>query len=351
MCIRLVARCLRGLESVVAAEILRLGLGTITEMGHREVHFYTTRPDPAILRLPTADDVFLLAADGPDIGPGRTSLTALSGLAAEIDAPALSRSRRLCGGPAGLGAGVEVSASFLGKRAFNRYDLEDVVGRALGDRLGLDYHSRRTGDRPAPSDSGWRLSLDGRRSRLLLRLADRPLHRRAYRQRTVPGSVHPPLASAMAHVADLRTGHRVLDPCCGAATVLIEAASRQPDAVYQGFDLDPSALGAARSNATRRVTIERADAGALPVPSSSVDRIVCNPPWGGQVSAQGSLTRGLVRLWIELRRVLTPDGSAVILIPDARELATAIRTGFTPTHVQQVRVSGRQSFIVRLSRV
>lgn len=74
-------------------------------------------------------------------------------------------------------------------------------------------------------------------------------------------------------------------------------------------------------------------------------------PWGGQVSAQGSLTRGLARLWIEFRRVLAPDGSAVILIPDARELATAIRTGFTPTHVRQVRVSGRQSFIVRLSRV
>lgn len=349
MCVHLVARCLRGLESVVAADILRLGLGTITEIGHREIHFRSMRPDPMITRLSTADDVFLSVSHGLDVGSARASIVALADLVSDIDAPALRESRRLCGGPEGFGRGIEVSGSFLGRRNFNRYDVEDVIGSALSRRLGLDYQSRRNGQRPSRSCSGWRLNLDGNRAHLMLRIADRPLHRRADRQHTVPGSLHPPLASALTHLADIRPGDQVLDPCCGAGTLLLEAAHRQPDAHYQGFDLSRTAVRACRSNTAHIARTQAADAGNLPVDTASVDRIVCNPPWGGQVSAQGLLTAGLRPLWTELRRVLRPDGSAVVLIPDTRELATAIRTGFTPTHIQQVRVSGKTSFTVRLT--
>ncbi|MCM6773887.1 methyltransferase domain-containing protein [Nocardia sp. CDC159] len=351
MSIRLVARCLRGLESVVAAEILRLGLGTVTEMSHREVHFHTSRPDPMIIRLRTADDVFLLARSGPDIGSGRASVAALAELAADLDAAALCESRRLCGGAAGLGDGVEVSASFLGRRNFNRYDVEDAVGRALAERTGLAYLSRRNGNRPTVCRGGWRVGLDGRRAQLLLRVAERPLHRRAYKRQSVPGSLHPPLAAAMAQLADIRPGHRVLDPCCGAGTLLIEAAHQQADASYRGFDLDPVAVSAARSNALRHMDIERADAADLPIATSEVDRILCNPPWGEQVPARGLLATAHPRLWSELHRVLESDGVAVVLIPDTRELRTTIHAGLVPTHVQQLRVAGRHSYLTRLTPV
>ncbi|MFI6866247.1 TRM11 family SAM-dependent methyltransferase [Nocardia sp. NPDC050406] len=317
-------------------------------MGHREVHFQTSRPHPMITRLRTADDVFLLAFRGPDIGSAKTSVAALGERVSDIDTPALLESRRLCGGPGGLGGGVEVSASFLGRRNFNRYDIEDVVGGALGARLGLDYHSRRNGNRPKLSCSGWRLSLNGKQALLMLRITERPLHRRMYKQQTIPGSVHPPLASVMAEIAAIRASDRVLDPCCGAGTLLIEAADRQPDASYIGYDLNPTALRAARSNSVPDMTIERADAGDLPLASNSVDRVLCNPPWDGQVPARGLLAGGLNRLWVELRRVLEPDGSAVVLLSDTSELAIATSAGFTPTHLQQVRLSGRHTFIVHL---
>ncbi|WP_312007941.1 methyltransferase domain-containing protein [Streptomyces sp. B1866] len=342
----------------MAAEILRRGLGAVTGLGHREVHY---RPSGAVPETGadcprTADDVFLLAARMPDPGPGRADLARLAGLAARAD-PGGRDGRS---GRDGRGVtGVEVSASFLGRRAFNRYDAEDAVGHALAARLGVPYHARRGGAAPPPGHSGWRLTLDGTWATLMRRLTGRPLHRRAYKGRTIPGTLHPPVAAAMTLLADVRPGHRVLDPCCGAGTLLIEAAHVCPDARFDGFDLDADALRAARTNAAdafssavpapASVSVRRGDAGELPLADGSVDRLLCNPPWGGQVSPRGLLAERPARWWAELRRVLAPDGAAVVLLPDAADLATAIARGFTPVHVQQIRLSGAQPCVVRLT--
>ncbi|MET9831202.1 methyltransferase domain-containing protein [Streptomyces sp. NPDC006385] len=342
----LVARCLRGLEAVVAAEVVASGLGAVTDLGHREVRFAARRVAPS---LRTADDVFLLAAQRPDIGAARDAVADLAELVDLMDTEHLLSLRRGVTAPAGEITGIEVSASFLGRRSFTRYDVEDAVGRALAARLGVPYHSRRTGTAPPPGCCGWRLTLDGSRAVLMLRLEDRPLHRRAYKQRTVPGTLHPPLAAAMAALADIRPGHVVLDPCCGAGTVLIEAALAQPRARLHGFDLSADAVAAARANAGELpVVIRRVDAGRLPFPDGAVDRVLCNPPWGGQVPARGLLATAPTRWWTELRRVLAPDGRAVLLLPDGDDLATALAHDFTPVHVQRLRLFGAQPFLVQL---
>jgi SAM-dependent methyltransferase len=340
------------LEAVVAAEVLRSGLGAVTDLRHREVHFRSHRSAPP---LRTADDVFLLAAQRPDIGTTRQRLHELTELARLADADHLlslrhSSLRHSAATSARGITGIDVSASFLGRRTFTRYDAEDVVGQALARRLGVPYHSRRTGTAPPPGCCGWRLTLDGTRATLMLRIDDRPLHRRAYKQRTIPGTLHPPLAAAMATLADIRPGHTVLDPCCGAGTLLIEAALAQPDARFHGFDLSADAVTAARANAGELpVTIRRSDAGRLPLPDDSVDRILCNPPWGTQAHARGLLATAPSRWWTELRRVLAPEGTAVLLLPDREDLTTAIRHHLTPVHMQRLRLSGAQPFLVHLT--
>jgi tRNA (guanine6-N2)-methyltransferase len=345
----LVARCVHGLEATVAAEILQLGLGVITHLGHREVHFRTCRSRSQATGLRTADDVFLLAARCADPGTAKESAGALARLADTADLDALTRLRE-SHGASGAVTGVEVSASFLGRRNFNRYDVEDAIGQALARRLRVDYHSRRTGAAPPAGYSGWRVTLDGTRATLMLRVADRPLHRRAYKRCSIPGTLHAPLAAAMARMAGIRPGDTVLDPCCGAGTLLIEAALQQPQARLYGVDLDVRALRAVAENAAEfPVSVSRADAGRLPLPDGGVDRVLSNPPWGGQVTAGGLLAASSSRWWAELRRVLAPDGTAVVLLPGADSLALAIRRWLTPVHVQRVRVSGAQSFLVQLA--
>ncbi|MBD3143181.1 TRM11 family SAM-dependent methyltransferase [Microbispora bryophytorum] len=345
----LVARCVHGLEPTVAAEVLRRGLGVITHIGHREVYFRVARspaPPGLIGDLRTADDVFLLAAQGSDVGVSRKGAAALAGLAGAADLAVLARLRRHHGG---LGAitGVEVSASFLGRRNFTRYDVEDAVGHALAARLGVGYHSRR-GGAPPPGHSGWRVTLDGERATLLLRIAERPLHRRAYKRRFVPGTLHPPLAAAMVAMAGIEPGDTVLDPCCGAGTLLIEAVRQRPGIRAHGFDLAWQAVAAARENAAGLpVAVTLADAGRLPVPDGVADRMLANPPWGGQVAPGGLLAASAGRWWAELRRVLAPGGTAVVLLPGVGELPLGISQGLTPVHLQRVRVAGAESFLVR----
>ncbi|WP_234380312.1 hypothetical protein [Streptomyces sp. CMB-StM0423] len=81
-----VARCARGLEPQLAAELLPRELGSITAIGHRSVYVRAWRPyDTGVTGLRTADDVFLLAARGRDVGPRRSAVPALTKLAGGAD--------------------------------------------------------------------------------------------------------------------------------------------------------------------------------------------------------------------------------------------------------------------------
>lgn len=360
---RLVARCVRGLEPALGTEILRTGSATIDWIGHREVGFRTRnrittgtgtggdgsdRHDGEV-RLRPADDVFLLARRQGDVGPHKSDLAGLAELARAVDLEGLARERRAHGGSAAGFGGIEISASFLGRRTYNRYDIEDAVGLVLAERAGVPYHARRHGEPPPPGHSGWRLTLDGTHATLLLRLGQRPAHRRAYKNTTVPGTLHPPVAAAMAQAAELHPGQRVLDPCCGAGTLLIEAHHMVPGTTLLGFDLDPAARRAARRNAgPLPVAVEHGDAGALPVADRSIDRVLCNPPWGEQVDAGGRLAGHPERWWRELARVLTDEGRAVVLLPETRGLGHALALGLAPVHVQQLSLFGSRPLLVRL---
>ncbi|WP_210407900.1 methyltransferase [Allokutzneria sp. NRRL B-24872] len=275
---RLVARTLRGIEDVLAEEIG----GTVERVGHREVWF---RDYPAPLGLRTADDVFVVATTADRIGRTRADLASLAAAVDDIDLTRTLHDRSRCGGKENC-TGVDVSASALGKRTYSRFDIEDVVGGRLAQRLRLPYWSRRDGVPPANCLS-WRVSVVGDEATIAVRIAERPLHRREYRTASVPGSLHPPLAAALVRLAAPRPGDVLFDPCCGAGTIPIEAA-RVPGVVAVGADIDPRAVAVARSNdPAGLVRWAVADAGRSPVRGADV--IVSNPPWDRQVATRGTL--------------------------------------------------------------
>ncbi|WP_448810538.1 TRM11 family SAM-dependent methyltransferase [Agromyces bauzanensis] len=294
----ILVRTVHGLEQLTATDLIRNG-HRIAEVSKRQL-VVESRNDSMLTDPPrTADDLFVLIASAPD--PGRSKF-GLSSLAAALDHADLSAIppgllRRMRPHPPHA---FSVSASFTGKRNFSRYDLEDAVGDVLARRFGAAHHSRRFGVAPPPETIDWRVTADGTTLRLGLRPFDAPLHRRAWRRKTVAGSIHPPVAAAMAELAQLRPGLRVLDPCCGAGTLLIEAAHVRPDCTYVGGDHDDEAVRIATVNALEHPDIgwRVGDAGALPEATSSVDRIISNPPWGAQVPAP----RGLAPLLDEWRR-------------------------------------------------
>jgi tRNA (guanine6-N2)-methyltransferase len=249
MPIRVLARTLRGIEWIARDEVRsRLGIDEI-ELGHRELRFSLPELVPELLRLGTFDDVFRVLAEVDGVTRRRESLARLAAL------------------DLGAATTFDVTASFLGKRNYSRFELEDAVASSVG------------GTRVARGGKvSLRVHVVGEVATIAARIARRPLHRRAYRVATVPGSVHPPLGRALALLA----GEPFVDPFCGAGTIPIEG--RLAGLETRGSDVDPRAADAARRNASAAgvdVEFSIADAAEL----GSVDCIVTNPPWGKTLPA------------------------------------------------------------------
>ncbi|MFI7615202.1 RNA methyltransferase [Nonomuraea terrae] len=342
------ARSVRGIEALVAAEIRGSGLGVVRETRHREVWFEAA-PGADLRRLRTADDVLLAAAVVDGVGHDRTALRRLARAARDLGAGLSARADGV--------RVLEVSASFVGRRTYTRFDIEDAVGAELARPLRLTYHSRRGGGRPPSGAMAWRVTIEGDRAVIAVRPGDRPLHRRPYKTASVRGTLHPPLAAAMARLARLEKIRTVVDPCCGAGTTLIEARpfAQGADVRLAGFDHDRAAVTAASANARaaaespggenatgRPFAWTVADGGRIPVADGGADRVLVNPPWGRQVPPRGLLTGDLRPLWREVRRVLAADGLAVALVHDE------IPRGFTVEDVVEVSLSGQHPLIAVL---
>lgn len=327
--VHLSARTIHGVEWVAAAEIERRLGAEVTARGHREIRFQVGRLERELLELGSVDDVFITCGVFGGLDHTRASLARLAEAASASDFPrlvgSLRRLRDVTKRPR-----FDVVASFLGRRNYNRFEIEDSLGETVAAQTGWHYLTRSFGDKPV-SEITFRIHLSDGEAYVGLRLSPTPLHRRPYKTATQPGTLHPPLAYAMAMLAGLKEGLTVLDPCCGVGTIPIEVARLQTGARSVGADFDPEAVRKAAANASadsKEVTFLLSDAGRLPFADSSFDRVISNPPWGRTVEARGSLAGRADRLGAEISRVLRPGGRVVLLVdPAGGEDEALVRAG------------------------
>jgi 23S rRNA G2445 N2-methylase RlmL len=165
---------------------------------------------------------------------------------------------------------------------------------------------------------GWEVIV--RASRNAIVLGARPAAiadpRFGYRVSDVPASLHPTLAAAAVRLAPASANDVVVDPFCGAGTILAERAVLRPYRALHGIDVNPRALAAARRNLTSfvDVTLRKTDFSAL-ADLRPVDMIVTNPPYGRRVSSAPEAKALHRRLDDLVTRALTPGGWLVVFRP------------------------------------
>jgi tRNA (guanine6-N2)-methyltransferase len=310
---RIFAVTTRGLETISANELSALPGVTVEQIAYRRIFAACHDPLAQLLSLRTVDDVFLHLETWQGINRARSTLSILETSSAQLHLnealAVLEQVRTIQSSPT-----FSVTANFVGKRNYNTAEIKQACAAGIIKGQGWVYS-----EADSNADLNIRVFIEGDTAIVGVRLAARSLSKRSYKQEHVPGSLKPAVAAALVALANVTSNTRILDPCCGAGTFLIEARSR--GATTLGGDIDQQAVTAARLNAAQAIIdvhIQRWDARALPISDRSVDCIISNLPWGRAVSAEGSLQILYQEIIEEIERVLATGGQTVLLtnLPD-----------------------------------
>ncbi len=113
----------------------------------------------------------------------------------------------------------------------------------------------------------------------------------------------------------------LLDPFCGAGTVLMETAEVYPDIEVLGSDISHRAARGTRENAEAaglgdRISVKQADARELyrHYDRGEADLIVTNPPYGKRLGADKNFYEFYRDVLGQFVRTLSPEGRVVMLV-------------------------------------
>jgi 23S rRNA G2445 N2-methylase RlmL len=320
-----------GLEEVAGEEIVQELGGVVKRSGSGVVVFRLPEVDRSVLRLRTTEDVFLYAWGTDALSYRAQDLDSIRRWTDKADwARLLPIHHAVRPKPKGKPS-YRLVVQMTGEHGYRRADALKALARGMAGKLPASW-------RPAEENAAvevW-LTIHGAMAVCGLRLSDRTMRHRLYKVEHLPASLRPTVAAAMVRLADLKPGQTVLDPMCGAGTLLAEALLHakgrrthdgEPWALnVLGGDIDPAHARAAAANLSRFGDLRPVpwDARQLPLEDGAVDRIVCNPPFGKQLAspdAIGPLYRQAVR---EMDRVLRGGGRAVLIIADVPALQQAV---------------------------
>ncbi len=298
-----------GLEAVGAEELAEVPGITVTETDYRRI---TAQCDEsalaALLDLRTLDDLYIDIATWDNIKHTRDMLPELEERFRKLD---LKLAAKTCAMVRPIPAEpiFSVTSSFVGKRNYNTDEIKTAVAEAITIRQNWRY---TPDDREA--DLNVRLFIVKETAYIGLRLGKHPLHERDYKRIERPGALKPSVAAAMLRLADVQPGMKLLDPCCGTGSILIEGS--RMGATAHGGDIEAEAVKATQSNiaaAKVQVEVEKWDARKLPLADHSTDRIVTNLPWGRQIAVDDELVSFYGDVCREMERVLAPGGKLAVL--------------------------------------
>jgi tRNA (guanine6-N2)-methyltransferase len=340
---------LPGLEPVAEDEIARELGGEVKQSRPGLVVFRVPEIDQRLLHLRTTEDVFLLAWGTDQLTYRAVDLDKIERWTArEPNWEQLLRIHHAIRPKPKGKPTYRLVTQMTGHHGYRRVDAGKAMARGL-DAANIFPASWLPAEENA-SVEVW-LTIHGAMAVCGLRLSDKTMRHRTYKFEHLPASLRPTVAASMARLAELKSKHAVLDPMCGAGTVLaevMELAKREEWRTLSvwGGDLETASIRASVYNLRRvgKAHLGQWDARRLPLAGESMDRVVSNLPFGKQLSTPeeiGPLYRRSLR---EFDRVLRPYGVAVLLVSDWPALKSAAgAVGWKMLRQLRVRVLGQQA--------
>ncbi len=351
-----------GFEGVAAEEIAMRyaasegrgrGAPAMRQLGRRMVPeragmaiFSAPRPD-TLSAARTIEDLFALVGYRDGLGTAPATLEKIRTIAHEapyVEEALEARVRMTPGSRSGRKLGFRVIARIAGEHEFRRLDFQRAVERGIAERG--DHSWRGAGD---DADVEFWATLLGGEMFLALRLVDERMRHREYKVAHRPGSLRASVAAALGWLSQPGMDDCVVDPMCGAGTILIERAHLGRYAMLAGFDRDPEAIAAAHENIGPRyrpLGLAQGDALRLPLADGAATHLVTNLPWGTKYGSHGENRRLYPRLVEEFARVVRPGGRLVMLTAERMLMREVASRGFVRVEsVKRVMILGAPAVI------
>ena len=319
------AQTMPGLEQITWREIQHAS-PTARLIGFRRYRrqnglvLFEYRDDPAsLLRLRTTEDVFYLADQASAVARDRAGLQSLSQrmVQSRYFDVGLQIHRQVRRGRRRGRTQFRVVSRMQGSGpAYRRAAMQRAVEQGVLNRYNRKW--RRVED---DADLEIWATLLEREFLCGIRLSDRTMRHRSYKQAHRPASLRPTVAAALVWLSRPQPDDMFVDPMCGAGTILAERALMGPYKRILGGDLDGKSIAASRANVgplADDIELRQWNADALPLDDRSVDKVLVNLPFG-QRHGSHQHNRSLYRqVFTELRRVLRPAGRLVALTGEQR---------------------------------
>jgi tRNA (guanine6-N2)-methyltransferase len=310
------AMTMPGLETTAFSEIREhMPDATLIKFSRGIVLFRTSESPMKLLALRTVEDIFATIAHIKKLGRGYDALRVLHSatLNADIGEILALRQRTYHGKQLRT---WRVISQKEGTHEFRRMD----AGKAVSDAL---YHTlpRKMKVVADDSDAEFWLWLHGDEALIGLRLSDATMRHRTYKLEHLPASLRPSVAAAMGFLSRPTPEDSIVDPLCGAGTIIIERALLAPFKEASGGDIRKEAVAMAQRNAGAanvKATWQIWDASSLPLEAASVNRIITNLPFGKQIGSHENNIKLYNALAPEFERILAPNGMLVTLTSEDR---------------------------------
>ena len=331
-------RTATGLEEIVLQEIRKKLPITSHEYKHRSVFVSLTETSSTkelLCSLKTADDVYGYLGVCKGIDKSKASVDYIATYFEQEIVPKITSFT--------TSDYLRVTVSFLGKRNFNRFYVETAINAILQKHTKQTILWNEKGEKWKKGEQKIRIHIEGDEAYFGYSLQDKPLHRRTWRGDSYNGQLHPPIAAAMAQIAQPTVETMIIDPFCGSGTILIESILVGNTSEHFGFDISDKALSIAQTNAANakiNITFHHKDFAANYANFESY-YMLSNPPW----DAKHSINQR--HFFKQLLLIVNHSKGAILLIPQPF-IAILSTKKVIFTEILQTRIRGKLASIIKI---
>lgn len=206
---------------------------------------------------------------------------------------------------------------------------EEVSRQELAKRIAALCETALLQNSPGDYEAELRIEGNAKSLRLYLKLFTFKDTRFSYRKESIPASMNPAVAAAVLRFAEdrLSVGARVIDPCCGSGTFLIERGKLSPCASLTGVDISHKAIDIARRNTElsgvpAKYTVNDILRFECHRP---YDELIANLPFGNRVGDHSSCEKLYKGLLEKLPQLVKKGGIAILYTMEFTLLKKLIR--------------------------